>query len=263
MNGRRPLTLFVAMVMVLLLALPLATFGSHAAASSGPQESMLIDIRLDGPSVLGTGLQDDFTVRLSYVYPERIQSFSYSARIIGTNTAGASVAPNNGTGTSGSFSLTITGASTAGKMRVEINASAFETDATWYRVKEFDIDVVRPVYLNAILINTGNTSARNVSVQMYIDNALMETKHYDLSPLGTVAVNFSWVFSTIQQTKHTIKLVIDDESKIVEFSRGDNVITMDVYYSDSGNILRGILALMIMFVGVILFLTIIQKGKKK
>jgi subtilase family serine protease len=148
-------------------------------------------------------------------------------------------------------------------MRVQINATAFETDATWYRIKEFEIDVVRPVYIDAAIINSGNTSANNVSVQMIIDGALMETKYYNLSAKGSTLVNFTWVFSTIPQGKHTIKLVIDSESKIVEFSKGDNVLSMDVYYSDSGNLLRGILSIMIMFVGVILFLTILQKGKKK
>lgn len=264
MKGSRQFALSMALIMLLLLAMPLIAFDSHAATNTGPQESMLIDIRLDGPNVLGTDLPSDFTMRISYAsYPERIQSYSYSAKIVGTNLAGATVTPNNGTGSSGSFSLTITGASTAGKIAVEINATAFETDATWYRIKEFEIDVVRPVYINAALVNSGNTSASNVSVQMYIDDALMETKHYNLTALGSASVNFSWVFSTIQQGKHTIKLVIDDESKIVEFSKGDNVITMDVYFSDSGNILRGILSIMIMFVGVILFLTIIQKSKKK
>jgi len=263
MNRSRPFALPMTIMMVLLLAIPLAAFDSHAATDSGPHESMLIDIRLDGPNVIGSGLQSDFTVRISYAYPERIQSYSYAAKIAGTNLAGATLTPNNGTGSSGSFSLKITGASAAGKMKVEINATALETDATWYRIKEFEIDVVRPIYIDAALVNSGNMSANNVSVQMIIDDALMETKYYNLSALGSTSVNFTWVFSTIPQGKHTIKLVIDDESKIVEFSKGDNVISMDVYYSDSGNLLRGILSLMIMFVGVILFLTIIQRGKKK
>jgi len=263
MNRDRPFALPLAIITFLVLAMPLIAFDSHAATDGAPQESMLIDVRLDGPNVIGANLQSDFTVRISYAYPERIQSFSYAAKIVGTNLAGASITPDNGTGPVGSFSLEITGASAAGKMIVQINATAFETDATWYRIKEFEIDVVRPVYIDAALINSGNTSANNVSVQMIIDGTLMETKYYDLPAQGSTSVNFTWVFSTIQQGKHTIKLVIDHESKIVEFSQGDNVISMDVYYSDSGNLLRGILSLMIIFVGVILFLTIIQKGKKK
>ena len=263
MNRSRPFALSMVIIMFLVLAMPLTAFDSHAATDSGPQESMLIDIRLDGPNVIGSDLQNDFTVRISYAYPERIQSFSFAAKIVGTNLAGALVTPNNGTGSSGSFSFNITGALTVGKMTVEINATAFETDATWYRIKEFEIEVMRPIYIDAALVNSGNTSANNVSVQMIIDGALMETKYYNLSALGSASVNFSWVFSTIPQGKHNIKLIIDDESKIVEFSKGDNVLSMDVYYSDSGNLLRGILSLMIIFVGVILFLTIIQKGKKK
>ena len=263
MNRIRPFILPFAIIVFLLLAMPLTTFDSHAASDSGPQESMLIDIRLDGPNLLGANLPSDFTIRISYAYPERIQSYSYTAKIVGTNIAGATLTPDNSTGSSGSFPLKITGTSVAGKMTVQINATTVEADATWYRIKEFEIDVMRPVYIDAALVNYGNTPVNNVSVQMIIDGVLMETKYYNLSAQGDTLVNFTWVFSTITQGKHTIKLVIDDESKIVEFSRGDNVISMDVYYTDSGNILRGILSIMIIFVGVILFLTIIQKGKKK
>lgn len=263
MKIARLFNLSLTIMLMMVLAMPLVALNSHAATNTGPQESMLLDIRLDGPTVLGSGIPDDFTMRVSYTYPERIQSYGYSAKIIGTNLVGASVTPNNGTGSSGTFTLRITGSTVAGKITVQINATATETDATWYRIKEFVIDVVTPVYIDAALVNTGNTSANNVSVQMFIDNVLKETKHYNLSAQGSAAVNFTWVFSTIPQGKHTIKLVIDAESKVVEFSRGDNVMTLDVYYSDSGNILRGILSIMIIFVGVILFLTIIQKGKKK
>jgi hypothetical protein len=263
MNRNRPFALPLAMFMFLVLAMPFIAFDSHAATDGGPQESMLIDIRLDGPNVIGSNLQSDFTVRISYAYPERIQNYSYAAKIVGNNLAGTSITPGNGTGPIGSFSMEITGASAAGKMTVQINATAFETDTTWYRIKEFEIDVVRPVYIDAALINLGNTPANNVSVQMIIDGVPMETKHYDLPAQGGASANFTWIFSTIPQGKHTIKLVIDHESKIVEFSEGDNVLSMDVYYSDSGNLLRGTLSLMILFVGVILFLTIIQKGKKK
>jgi hypothetical protein len=249
--------------MLMLLAMPLAASHSHAASDDGPQESMLIGVRLDGPNVIGSYLQADFTVRVSYVYPERIQSFGYSAKIIGTNLGSAKVTPDNASGSSGVFPLEIIGIPTAGKMKIQINATASEADATWYRVMEFEIDVVKPTYIDAAIVNSGNISVNNVSVRMVVDGDLMETKYYNMSPYGITNVNFTWVFSTIPQGKHTIALIIDDESKIVEFSQGHSMLTMDVYYSESGNPLRGILSIMIMFVGVILFLTIIQKGKKK
>jgi len=250
------------MAMVLIVAMPIAAIDA-GAAESGPQESMLIDIRLDGPSVVGTGTPADYTVRVSYVYPERIQEYSYKAKIVGTGTSGAMIAPDNGTDPDGLFSLEITGTSSIGKMTVEINATAVEGGITWYRVKEFEINVVRPVFVDAVLLNIGHSAAHNVSVNMIIDGSLRETKYYNISANGSASVNFTWVFSTIPQGKHTVTLIIDSQFELVEFSRGDNVITIDVYYSDSGNPVRGIFAIMILFVGVILFLTILMKGGKK
>jgi len=262
MIGQRSSILLIAAVMVLLVAMPLSAIEA-GAVESGPQESMLIDIRLDGPNVVGTGTPADYTVRVSYVYPERIQEYSYKAKIIGTNTLGASVSPDNGTDLEGLFSMVITGASSTGKMMVEINATATEGNITWFRVKEFEISVVRPVFVDAVLLNIGYSDASNVSVDMIIDGSLRETKYYNISANSSISVNFTWVFSTIPQGKHTVTLVIDSQSEFVEFSKGDNVITIDVYFSDSGNPLRGILVIMIIFVGVILSLTILTKGGKK
>jgi hypothetical protein len=253
---------FVVLIMTLLMVVPITALDVRAA-DSGPQESTLINIRLDGPSVVGTGVATDFSIQVSYVYPERIQEYSYKAKIVGTSTTGAKIAPDNGTDTGGLFSAEITGPSSIGKIKIEINATAKEGDVTWFRVKDFEINVVEPVYVDAVILNNGPAAANNISVDLIIDGSLKETKRYNLSSNGSASVNFTWVFSSIPQGKHTVTLVIDSQYDLVEFSRGDNVITIDVYYSDSGNPLRGIFAIMIIFVGVILFLTILMKGGKK
>lgn len=264
MSPLRKLALPLALIALLLSAmLPLAAFDAHAADATGPQESMLIDIRLDGPSVLGTGVESDFTIRIAYAaYPERIQNYSYTAKVIGTNTAGGKISPDNGTDASGVFAVKVTGVENPGKMTVQINATAFEEGIAWYRLKDFEIDVVVPVYISAVLLNNGEVHVYGVAVKMYVDDEFKEMKTYNISSNGSAAVNFTWVFNTLIEGKHTIKLVIDGQSEVVEFIEGNNVITLDVYYSESGNYLRGILVLVMVFIGVVLFLTFIQKSTK-
>jgi hypothetical protein len=222
-------------------------------------ETNLIDIRLDGPDVIGTGVQETYTLRMSYAYPERVQNFSYTVKLTGDNTTGSSISPTNGTAKNGVFTLKVTAPSAVGKFTVQINATADEGRATWFRVEDFELEAVKPVYVNAVLMNSGSASLTNASVKMLVDGVLKRTEFFNISSGQSIQLNFTWVFSTMSEGKHTITLIANDDTNTVEFSTGDNVLTIDVYYSTSGNLLRGILGIMTVFVAIILVMTFLQK----
>jgi hypothetical protein len=249
--------LFLSILLLSILA-PMMSISSHAA-SERTAESMLIDIRLDGPDVVGAGLEEAFTLRISYAYPERIQNFSYKADVTGDNVIGGAVTPANETSEAGIFLIKVRGTTSPGKMTVRVNATAIEAGISWYRVKEFEIEVVKPIYVEAILVNDGEASVNNVSVKMLIDGELERTEHYNLSGGQSISLNFSWAPASISEGEHTITLVVNDPANVVDFSSGDNILTMEVYYSSSGNLLRGVLVIMIIFVAIILVLTVLQK----
>lgn len=248
----------VAPILALLLLSILAPFmSSPTKATVG--ETNLIDIRLDGPDVIGTGVQETYTLRMTYAYEERIQNFSYTAKLTGGNTTGSSISPANGTSKNGVFTIKVTAPGSAGKFNVQINATADEGRATWFRVEDFELDAVKPVYVNAVLVNNGNSSLTNASVKMLVDGVLKRTESFSIASGQSIQLNFTWVFSTMTEGKHTITLIANDGTNSVEFSTGDNVMTIDVYYSTSGNLIRGILSIMIVFVAIILVLTFLQK----
>jgi len=254
---------FLAILMLAILA-PMVSIDSQAS-SGKPTESMLIDIRLDGADMIGAGMEETFTLRISYAYPERILNFSYLAEMTGANTTGGSVTPENATSGEGVFKVAIRGPITPGKITIKVNATATEARNTWYRVKEFEIDIAKPIYVKAKLVNNGDVAVTGVSVKMLVDGELMQTEEYNLTGRQTIDLNFSWVAASISEGKHTVTLMIDDSTNIIDFSNGDNILTLDVYYSNSGNILRGVLVLMIVFVAIILVLTFLQKkgGSKR
>ena len=254
---------FLAILILSILA-PVISIDSQAS-SGKPTESMLIDVRLDGANLIGAGMEETFTLRISYAYPERILNFSYLAQMTGTNTTGGSIAPINATSGEGVFKVNIRGPITPGKITVKVNATATEAISTWYRVKEFEIEIIKPIYVEAKLVNNGDVAVNGVSVKMLVDGELMQTEEYNLTGRQIIDLNFSWVAASISEGKHTVTLMIDDPTNIVDFSSGDNVITLDVYYSKSGDILRGVLVLMIIFVTIILILTFLQKkgGSKR
>jgi len=265
MSGRRLLMAFLLVAFMLTTSLPLVSVVSEAATGK-VDESMLIDIRLDGADAVGTNLSEKFDLRMSYAYPERIQNFSYTAKVIDAETAGGEVTPDNGSSAKGVFQVEIKGRWHPGKMTVQVNATAQEIGgATWYRVKEFEIVVVKPVYVLASLVNRGQVYANDISVKMLVDGELERIEYYNMSADYRMDLNFSWVFTSMSEGEHVIKLVVNDPSSIIEFSTGDNVLTFKVYYSDAGNVLRGALVIMIIFVAVILVLTFLQKntGAKK
>lgn len=248
----------VAPILALLVLSILAPVISTPAKATAT-ETNLIDVRLDGPDVIGTGVQETYTLRVSYLYPERIQNFSYTAKLTGGNTTGGSVLPSNGTAKNGVFTLKVTAPGAAGKFTVQINATADEGRATWFWVEDFELEAVRPVYVNAVLVNSGNASLTDASVKMLVDGELKRTEFFNITSGQSIQLNFTWVFSTMSEGKHTITLIANDGTDTVEFSTGDNVLTIDVYYSTSGNILRGVLGIMIVFVAIILVMTFLQK----
>ena len=259
MRRDRGLVVLFLSILLLSMLVPMMSTCSHAATGR-TAESMLIDVRLDGPDVVGAGLEETFTLRISYAYPERIQNFSYNADVKGSDPAArGSVIPVNGSSESGVFLVKIKGANDAGKMTISINATAMEAGITWYRLKEFEIDVVKPIFVEAVLINYGDAYVDNVTVKLLIDGDLKRTEYYNISGEQSISLNFSWVSASISEGKHTITLIVNDPASVVDFSSGDNVLTIEVYYSASGNILRGLLAIMIIFVAIILVLTVLQK----
>lgn len=259
MSGR----LCYSMLFAFLLVAPVL-IGSVTTASAEleERESALIDIRLDGPSFIGASQETDYQLRIRYLeHPERILNYSFNAELVGSNIAGASLTPNNGTSEDGLFYITIKGPIRSDDdLTVKITAFANETEISWFSIKEIDIPVVKPVEISTNLYNYGDQDAINVTVQLLVDGDLKDEKSYDVPAGGSVLVSFNWTFSSVSSRDHTLTLVADSTNNVVEFSEGNNVLEKTIYYSTSGNPIRGVLSVIIMFVVIVLVLTILQKS---
>lgn len=253
----------LALIFAFLTTFVLPLLVSESSAAENATESMYLNVRLDGPSILGVGVDGKFVLRIWYSFKERIVNYSYSATIIEEEVFGGAISPTNGTSGDGIFNLTITGASTPGTMIVQVNATADEFGKTWYRIERFEIEIVNSVIIKAPIENKGSAPVNNVSVKMLVDGVLVEEKRISLNPISRIDVTFNWTFSSIAEGRHVITLIIDDPSGVAEFSEGNNVLTKEVYYVTSGNWLRGILALAIMFIAFVLIMTLLQKSTKK
>lgn len=257
MNRLTSLWLAFSFLVVFLLLTPIPSQNSQA--SDEMSESLQVDIRLDGPTVIGTQQETPYQLRISYDFPERILNYSFTAELTGANIIGGDITPNNGTSENGLFLLTITGPTNRGELIIRVNATAVEQDVIWYRIKEFELNVVEPIHISATLYNRGDQDVNNVVVQLFVDGALKDTKYYSIAAGSSTQVSFNWTFSSIASGEHIVKLVADGPLDLVEFSEGDNVLLKSIYYSKPGNLIRGILSVLIIFVSVILALTILQK----
>ncbi|MEM2839247.1 MAG: CARDB domain-containing protein [Thermoplasmata archaeon] len=260
----RRMLLSVGIIMALFLsaiALPLSA--TDARAGNDASESMYLTVKLEGPGVLGAGVEGKFVLRISYFFKERIDNYSYTASIVGEDISGGAVSPNNGTSSKGVFNLTITGASEPGTMTVQINASAEEFGKKWYKVEEFDIEIVNSIVIRASIENKGYAPVTNVSVRMLVDGALIDEKRISINPISRIDVTFNWTFSSISEGRHVIMIIIDDPMEVAEFHEGNNVLIKEIYYATSGNWLRGFLAIGIMFIAFVLVMTLLQRSAKK
>lgn len=254
---------FCLLFAFLLLAPAIIGAGTMVvSAQLEEHESYLIDIRLDGPSFIGSSQETDFQLRIRYLeHPERILNYSFAAQLVGSNIAGASFSPSNGTSEDGLFDVKITGPVTSNDdLTVRITAFANESEISWFRTEEIDIPVVSPVEISTTLYNYGEQDAKNVTVQLLVDGDLKDERSYDIPAGGSVLVSFNWTFSSVSNGDHTLTLIADSTDGVVEFSEGNNVLEKTIYYSTSGNPIRGVLSVIIMFVVIVLVLTILQKS---
>ncbi|MDH4123451.1 MAG: hypothetical protein OEV21_05165 [Thermoplasmata archaeon] len=253
-------TVNIVLIVMLLMTAFVPFVSGVSDATTKISESLQMTVKLEGPAIVGIGVDSDFVLRIKYAYPERIENYSFTATILDEDIeVGGRITPNNGTADDGVFDIKIAGTNKVGQMTVIINATARELDVEWYTIEEFEIDVVESVLISATLENKGIINVSNVSVSLWIDGELIDTKYFAINGNTSVNFNFNWTFSTLQEGRHIVTLIIDDPSGVVEFSEGNNVLVKYIYYSTSGNILRGIIAIGIMFVAFILIMTILQR----
>ncbi len=225
-----------------------------------------IEITLDTPTFAGTLQKVDCTLKVSGgPAVEYGTNYTYKAEIVADNTTGSSVSPSTGSAVSGVFNFTVTMPGEAQTIKVRINATSKGESAAdnVYKVREFEVKVVAPIILTAVVYNTGSVDVENATAAFYADGILLGTEVFGVEAGESASVVHNWTWANIAEGEHTITVVIDDDLGLVEFSDGNNVYTKTIYVGTEGNPVGAILTVGVIIMSVMVALMIMAKPQKR
>lgn len=258
------LLMIVALLTAFALPMGLIHGGSGNAAALSD-----ISIQLDVPSFAGKSQKVACTLMISGGPAGAFGgNYSYRAEIVADNRTGSSVFPSSGTSSTGVFKINITMPGEAfQKIKVKINATSEEEVITGgesvYKVKEFEVEIVDPIIIEATVYNVGAVDAEGVEAKFYADETLLGSMTFAVPADSSKIITYNWTWASVPNGEHVVKVVIDDPNSIVEFSDGNNVYSMTVYIGSVGNPVGAVLSVGVIIMSVFVMLTFLQKPQKR
>lgn len=193
-------------------------------------------------------------------------NFTYKVEIAADNKTGSSVTPSTGSSNSGVFRFNVTMPGEAGQtIKVSFNVTSKDpaTGDEVDKVKEFEIEIVDPITIRAVVYNVGSVEAENVTAKFYVDDTYLGKRVFDVPAGGSEELTYNWTWLNVDNGEHTVKVVLDDADDLVEFSSGNNVYIMTVYVGEESNPIGAVLTLGVVIMFVFTFLTYLQKPARK
>lgn len=192
-------------------------------------------------------------------------NYTYKAEVVADNETGASVSPATATNANGLFRFNVTlpgeGGQTA-TLKVNVT-SKYNTKESTYKVKEYEIEVLKPIVISATVYNRGSVAANNVTARFFADGELLGSQLFSLAAGGSATLTYNWTSQAMSDGEHTITVTVDDTSGIAEFSDGNNVMTMTIYVGDEGNPVGAVLTIGVIIMSVLVVLTYLQKPSRR
>ncbi|MCU0851945.1 MAG: hypothetical protein MUC90_01625 [Thermoplasmata archaeon] len=263
MRLQSPFARAVILLMALSLAVPAISLlepAEEAAAYSG------ISMDLVRPTYAAKSARVECTLTV-YGGPAADMggNYSYRATIEGENTTGGLVEPSSAASPTGVFKFNLTMPAFAPQtIDLVINVTskgltlASVSTETFYEIK-----VVDPILIKAEVFNVGEVDAKNVTVKIYADGALLQTRIINVSAQSSKTIMYNWTFLDIRDGKHVITVTVNDPDQLVEFSDGNNEFSQVIYVGEQSNVLGGILTMIVIVLSVFVALMWFSKPQRR
>jgi hypothetical protein len=231
-----------------------------------------VGVSIQGAPAVGVSKNESYTVLVSGGPAVGTVNGSYSIKawILGENVeTGKPLAssPFNSTSKDGKFLVNVTAPNRTGKITLVVEASSKGENETQSQAKkELDIYVVNPIIVDIRIKNNGQTSAKNVTLYLYLDGDLVANRTLaNLPSMNTTNVSIEYAPPTLTPGRHVLRIVIDPKRNLVEFDNGNNVLEKEFYlYSPEPDILPYFIALLIVTtVAVVVVFWRASKKKEK
>ncbi len=266
MSARVEKSLMAFVSLGLLVSLCLAGFAAPSSATAGPYS--IIGIQVDHPAFAGTSDNVEVTITANGG-PAGDVGGNYTVvdiKATGTNTTGFDWQPKSPSNEDGLFKINLSMPAEGGQtltLTVNVTSRSADFEAQTYATFEFTIKIVQPIVLRALVYNTGTVEAKNVTANFFADGILIHTVEFNVSAGKSVALSYNWTSPNIKRGQHEITVTVDDPLKVVEFSDGNNVLTLTIFVGEKGNPAGAVLTVVLIIMIALFVLTYLQKPAKR
>lgn len=187
--------------------------------------------------------------------------------VTGGNTSGASPlqsSPGRTSGNQTTLRMNVTAPGTAQSLTLVVTLTAAETGTPAQNTTvSYAITVVAPITLTATFHNAGTTTALNVTVRWYVDNALVGTSLVkQIAANADATVTFNYLPAGLSEGQHTVTATADlDHDGVINPSRGE-VQTSTIFYNQAAPPASGWLALLAIGVFIPVFLGVVALRRR-
>ena len=209
-----------------LAALPLLLVLAVLVAGTVTAQSSLTG-QVSGPAALAPSQSAMYNLSISGG-PSGVVNYTATYYITGSNTTGGSPlssSPISAKNTLRTFHLNITAPSIAQTITLVVKIEAAGTGSPAENTTlEYSIVVIQPIVLSATFHNGSPTAAVNVTVQWYIDNALVGTTLLSkIAGNADSTVSYNYLPLSLSAGEHTVRV----EANLA----GGQVVTSTLFYN--------------------------------
>ncbi len=221
-----------------------------------------------GPDILATGASAEFNVTVVGGPADDGGNFSIRAYLDGTNVSGAlplKSSPLELTTKTGKFSVNVTSPTISQKVKLFINATSAKNNSRSWGETEYEIDIVKPIKLKAMIENKGSIDLRNLIVKFYVDGNYVGFENLSALDAGASAtVTHEWLVTGLASGRHELKATVDLNNDGMISERDGDIVSIQYFYKEYDDIHPAIIiavALLMIIVLLFLFRTVRRKRR--
>ena len=219
----------------IVLGLLLAAFLVFLSPASGQGP---VNASIKGPTAAALGGTASYDLSI-IGGPSGSANYTVQYYITGADTTGGlplASAPASTSSARPTLKLNITAPAKEGSITLVAKVSAHAGGITENGTAEFTIAVITPIVLSATFRNNGPTSALNITVRFYVDDAVVGTKtiaRIDAGKDATVTLDYLPV--GMPPGTHRVRIEADlDGNGVIDAARGEAVTTQLFYKGTPG-----------------------------
>ena len=231
--------LFVLGVMALLLGgslgyLPLVG-GAHAQAAGVRSAGYpSFTVSFSGPSLMPANGSIKYVATASGGPAEQLDgvytgNYTFSASVVGLNTAGSFVSPVSGAFVSRMINLTVGGLNQSGTYTLELNCTSHgKTNLTQVFSQQFQ--VVFPYIVSATVKNLNAYTVSGAVISVLLDGTPVGAISVpSLLPSASAQVKYNYTSLGLSPGYHTFTLVLEGSAQLLEFGDGSTSYSVTFY----------------------------------